>query len=163
MFISHLIIVLKILRLIFWFLCLGYSFMMWRHPNISIHCLKIQTSCNFMCGCPLICKIFHPRTTTEHVCIFIFKYLFYLYLHYLTANFRSFIRMSSLFCVDDVMTKAQNSVKISYLWEECPYWEFGSLTGIPPHIVTYVNQEIIIKKIYDGFTRFTTVMQEDLD
>ena len=71
--------------------------------------------------------------------------------------------MSSLFCVDNAMTKAQNSVKISYLWEECLYWEFGSFTGIPPHIVTYVNQERIIKKIYDGFTRFTTVMQEDLD
>ena len=71
--------------------------------------------------------------------------------------------MSSLFCVDDVMTKAQNSVKISYLWEECLYWEFGSLTDIPPHIVTYVNQERIINKMDDGFTRFTTVMQEDLD
>ena len=71
--------------------------------------------------------------------------------------------MSSLVCVDDVMTKAPNSIKLSYLWEECQYWEFGSLTGIPPHIVTYVNQEIIIKKIDDGFTRFTTVMQEDLD
>ena len=70
--------------------------------------------------------------------------------------------MSSLFCVDDVMTKAQKSVKISYLWEECPYWGFGSLTGIPPHIVTYVNQERITKKMDDGFTRFTTVIQEDL-
>ena len=30
-------------------------------------------------------------------------------------------------------------------------------------IVTYVNQERIIKKMDDGFTRFTTVMQEDLD
>ena len=112
---------------------------------------------------PFFCKKNHPRKTTEHKRIFIFKYLFYLYLHSLTANFRSFIRMSSLFCVDDVMTKAQNSVKISYFWEECPYWEFGSLTGIPPHIVTYVNQEKIIKKIDDGFTCFTTMMQGDLD
>ena len=111
----------------------------------------------------LFAKIFHPRTTAEHVCIFIFKYLFYLYLNSLTANFRSFISMSSLFCIDDVMTNAQNPVKISNLWAECPYWGFGSLTGIPPHIVTYVNQERIIKKMDDGFTRFTTVMQEDLD
>ena len=47
--------------------------------------------------------------------------------------------------------------------EECLYWEFGTLAGIPPHIVTYVNQERIIKKMDDGFTRFTTVIQEDLD
>ena len=82
----------------------------------------------------------------------------------LTANFRSVTRMSNLFCVNDVMTKVQNVVKMSYLWEKRPYWQVGSLTGIPPHIATCVNKEGIIKTGHDhDIAHFVNVLQQDLD
>ena len=61
------------------------------------------------------------------------------------------------------MKEAQKSVKISYLWQECPYWEFGSLTGIPAYIVTFVNQERILKKIDDKFAHNIAEFRADLD
>jgi hypothetical protein len=72
--------------------------------------------------------------------------------------------MTNLFsCYGEVMKRAQKSVKISYLWQECHYWEVGSLTGIPPHIVTFVNQERILKRLDEGFAHSIAELRADLD
>ena len=55
------------------------------------------------------------------------------------------------------------AVKICHSWDSCTFWEPGCLTGIPSHIVTYVNQERIITTFTGQFNLFADALRKDLD
>lgn len=77
--------------------------------------------------------------------------------------FRSVMRNTILFSSDVLVEKVTRSVTVTHSWEDAPYWQHGDLTGIPAHIVIYVNQERIIEHITKTMNTFADALYRDLD
>ena len=95
----------------------------------------------------------------KNMMLLMYMHLIY---HYCTMN-RSMIRNTSLFRTDATLNKVIKAITVTHSWDDDGYWKFGVLTGIPPHIVTYVNQERIIKEVNTTINTFSKALFDDLN
>jgi hypothetical protein len=65
--------------------------------------------------------------------------------------------------VNQLLNRARESVKVLFQWEKCPFWTGGSLTGIPPHIKIFVNQQVMMDKMNERFDRHEALMINEMD
>jgi len=76
---------------------------------------------------------------------------------------RCILRSTALFNNDPLILKLKAATKISHAWETCKFWDIGTMTGIPAHIVTYVNQERIIHNMNEKFNEYADMLVKELD
>ena len=68
-----------------------------------------------------------------------------------------------LFFSDPILAKLHQSVKVTHAWETCRYFPAHNLTGIPSHVIIFVEQEKLSHKLDVKFNEYATKMREDLD
>ena len=73
------------------------------------------------------------------------------------------IRCTSLFQDDVSLSRAKAASKVSHAWEGDKYFDSSILTGVPSHIVTYVNQQRLEAKLDIKFNEYSTNLEEQLD
>ena len=77
-----------------------------------------------------------------------------------------FRQSSALFKVDrdDRLVRLRNAATIAHAWEEdSKYYDVSNLTGIPAHIVNYVNHEKLSEKIDSKFQQYEKLVTDELD
>ena len=73
------------------------------------------------------------------------------------------IRCTALFQEDVSVLRAKAASKISHAWENDEFFDSSILTGVPSHIVTYVNQARLEAKLDMKFDEYSTNLEEQLD
>ncbi len=66
------------------------------------------------------------------------------------------------FTTDKTIQKLHCAVTFSHTWDSCKYWNV-QITGIPPHIRTYIGQEEIKKMMEKEFSDMKKHLKEELD
>ena len=62
------------------------------------------------------------------------------------------------------MIRLRNAATIAHAWEEdSKYYDVTNLTGIPAHIVNYVNHEKLSEKIDSKFHQYEKLVKDELD
>jgi len=65
---------------------------------------------------------------------------------------------------DTLISRVRAATKICHAWDESSeYFDVACLTGIPSHIITYVNQEKLSKQIDIKFNEYATTLVSELD
>ena len=91
---------------------------------------------------------------TDHACVF------------LIVNSSCFRQSSALFKLDrdERLKRLRNATTIAHAWDEdSKYYDVANLTGIPPHIVNYVNHEKLSEKIDSKFQQYEKLVTDELD
>ena len=73
----------------------------------------------------------------------------------LLPNISSILCSNHLFNNGEFILRLKYATNIYHSWEDCKIWDRCPITGIPPNIVIYANQEIIITNMNYKFNDYS--------
>lgn len=102
----------------------------------------------------IVCQL--GKSKNDSYKTFFNAYSFYFMCY--SANFRNVALFS-----DPKIQRLRRAVTIVHPWDDSKYFDVSNLSGIPAHIVNYVNHEKLTRDIHLRFNEYATLLKTELD